>query len=67
MESVWGLPAPPEGRALGGPRGGRAALLRLVSPRHAELATAVWRQITKASSSNATTTRRLIGASTASS
>ena len=45
----------------------RAALLRLVSPRHAELATARWRQITKASSSNATATRRITGSSTASS
>ena len=44
-----------------------AALLRLLSPRHAEPATAGWRQITKASLSNATTTRRLTGASTASS
>jgi hypothetical protein len=43
------------------------ALLRLVSRRHAEPATAGWRQITKASSSNATATRRSTGASTASS
>ena len=46
---------------------GSRALLRLLSPRHAEPATAGWRQITKASSSNATATRRLTGASTASS
>jgi hypothetical protein len=45
----------------------REALLRLVSPRHAELATAAWRQITNASSSNATATRRATGSSTANS
>jgi hypothetical protein len=43
------------------------ALLRLVSPRHTELATAGCRQITNASSSNATATRRATGSSTASS
>jgi hypothetical protein len=43
------------------------ALFRLVSPRHAEPATAGWRQITKASSSNATATRLVDGSSTASS
>jgi hypothetical protein len=32
----------------------RLSLLRLMSPRHAEPATAGWRQIAKASSSNAT-------------
>src|SRR5215204_1161685 len=44
-----------------------SALLRLVSRRHAELATAGCRQITNTSSSNATATRRVTGASTASS
>jgi len=43
------------------------AMLRLVTSRHAEVATAVWRQISKASWSNATATRRFIGSSTASS
>jgi hypothetical protein len=42
------------------------ALLRLVSPRHTDLATAGCRQITNASSSNATVSRRFAGASTAS-
>jgi hypothetical protein len=51
----------------GGPAVAEPALLRLVSPRHAELVTAAWRQITKASSSNAIAKRRLIGGSTASS
>src|SRR4029453_15993782 len=54
----------------GGTHAGRGvvmALLRLVSRRHAELATASCRQITNASSSNATATRRVSGASTASS
>ena len=43
------------------------AVLRLVGSRHAEAATVVWRQIIKASSSNAIATRRVTGASTASS
>jgi hypothetical protein len=43
------------------------ALLRLVSPRQAKQVTAdSWRQIAKASSSNATVTRRVTGSSTAS-
>jgi len=43
------------------------AVLRLVGSRHAKAATVVWRQIIKASSSNATATRRVTGSSTASS
>jgi len=43
------------------------AVLRLVGSRHAKAATVVWRQIIKASSSNAIATRRVTGSSTASS
>jgi hypothetical protein len=43
------------------------AVLRLVGSRHAKAATVAWRQIIKASSSNAITTRRVTGSSTASS
>jgi hypothetical protein len=42
-------------------------MLHLVSPRHAEEATLTGSQIAKASSSNAISTRRLAGCSTASS
>ena len=43
------------------------ALLHLAGRRHAEGAAAAWRQIAKASSSNATANRRFTRASTASS
>jgi polyisoprenoid-binding protein YceI len=46
---------------------GPPALLRLVSSRHGEVAIRFRRQIAKASSSNATATRKVTGASTASS
>ena len=43
------------------------ALLRCADPGQAEAATSVLNQIARASSSNATATRRLVGSSTASS
>ena len=43
------------------------ALLHLVSSRHGEVAIRFWRQIAKASSSNATASRKVAGSSTASS
>jgi hypothetical protein len=43
------------------------ALLHLISSRRGESRDTVWRQIAKASSSNATATRRATGSSTASS
>jgi hypothetical protein len=43
------------------------ALLRWVSPRHAEGPTSTWDQIAMASSSNATASRRVAGSSAASS
>jgi hypothetical protein len=43
------------------------ALLRCADPGQAEAATSVLDQIARASSSNATATRRLVGSSTASS
>lgn len=45
--------------------GASTALLHLVGRRHAVVVAAAWRQIAKASSSNATATRRIIGTSTA--
>jgi hypothetical protein len=44
---------------------GVAAVLHLVSSRHADVMTWVWYQIAKASSSNATASRKVTGASTA--
>jgi hypothetical protein len=44
-----------------------ATLLHLVSSRHGEVAIRFWRQIAKASSSNATPSRKVAGSSTASS
>jgi hypothetical protein len=43
------------------------AALHLVSSRQAEVVTGVWYQIAKASSSNATASRRFTGSSTATS